>query len=704
MTVEFACPACHRRLAVARRKSGAVVDCPVCAESQRVPEEIVISSTNVVRETPKQGRVIGTLIGLFAGWGALLVVGTVLYTSHTQALAQTEKSSELPAHAEYPKDCPGSTPAVEEQLPNFIHGANLGELAGGNLLAQRNVEALERDLLEPPALPVTPALPAKPAAPPTPTPPSRDDTSVVVNLPPPTLPYRSLEEQVLMLMTLPEMGTTANSRRVFLHVRPQAHLANMMAVHPEFATLPMQPLAQAQRQGEDALAMNALSKHMRNIMHEVTVSDPRDGSLVVDSGKLRTLMSMKGAYSGLRTDVVTQMVLQRRLRGDRMKPAAENQFRRVLLWTAAKELTQASEWIDPNAVATLLQILQAENAPVRYLLVEILDSIPGTRATAALAMRAIFDLDPVVREAAIIGLSKRPRHHYREILLMGLQYPWTPANENAAAALVKLRDRPISPYVLEMLETQRPRDVLPLPGNTNAALVREPVRIQHQSNCLMCHPGSVNLKDLVRIDIPKQANPTLVRDSNGLCAPSSSSSSLNSSNIPDLELSIRADITFLRPDFSVQLPVPRQLTKRPNRVNSSPLENYSRDRYDFTVRTRLATPQEQTLLSNEPYHPALYPNRSSLLYVLYHLDGPSYVRAVRKIKADMERNNYLPVTEEAPQGQGKEPPLPPGRDKDQAMKPGKDKPAPPVRKEEPPAQLPAMKEEENKELLRLRKP
>jgi hypothetical protein len=52
------------------------------------------------------------------------------------------------------------------------------------------------------------------------------------------------------------------------------------------------------------------------------------------------------------------------------------------------------EWLTPEAVPALLQLLQAENRPVRLVLVELLGQIEDRRATKALAVRAMVDLAP----------------------------------------------------------------------------------------------------------------------------------------------------------------------------------------------------------------------------------------------------------------------------------------------------------------------
>src|SRR5262249_9089811 len=76
------------------------------------------------------------------------------------------------------------------------------------------------------------------------------------------------------------------------------------------------------------------------------------------------------------------------------------------LWQAKRG--KRLEWLRAEAIPTMLQLLMHEDRPVRQMLVELLGEIPGTAATVALARRAVFDLDPGVREAAVEALKSRP--------------------------------------------------------------------------------------------------------------------------------------------------------------------------------------------------------------------------------------------------------------------------------------------------------
>jgi hypothetical protein len=107
------------------------------------------------------------------------------------------------------------------------------------------------------------------------------------------------------------------------------------------------------------------------------------------------------------------------------------------------------EWCDQNniekfsgALPTLLQMLQIEDQPLRLLLVRELAKVKNKDTTMVLAQRAIFDLSPEVREAAVAALQKRNPQHYLPVILQGLRYPWVPVADNAAVALCLLRAIP----------------------------------------------------------------------------------------------------------------------------------------------------------------------------------------------------------------------------------------------------------------------
>ena len=168
----------------------------------------------------------------------------------------------------------------------------------------------------------------------------------------------------------------------------------------------------------------------------------------------------------------------------------------VLHETLRKELRgKKPEWLRPEAISALMQILMHEDAPVRRMLVDLLAEIPGTKSTLALARRAVFDLDAGVRQAAINALKDRERSLYRRAFLQALRYQWAPAADHAAEALVALDDKGAVPELIALLKRSNPS--LPVKLNANCTVVQELVRTNHFTNCLLCHPPALKDNDPV---------------------------------------------------------------------------------------------------------------------------------------------------------------------------------------------------------------
>ena len=70
--------------------------------------------------------------------------------------------------------------------------------------------------------------------------------------------------------------------------------------------------------------------------------------------------------------------------------------------------------------------------------------------------RAVFDLSPDVREAAVKALRARRNSEYRPVLLGALRYPWAPAADHAAEALVALEDRGAAGQLVRLLDEPDP--------------------------------------------------------------------------------------------------------------------------------------------------------------------------------------------------------------------------------------------------------
>jgi sugar lactone lactonase YvrE len=250
-----------------------------------------------------------------------------------------------------------------------------------------------------------------------------------------------------------------------------------------------------------------------------------------------------------------------------------------------------NKWLEPEAIPALQQILMAENEAVRAVLVDQLARIEGKRASVALAQRALFDLNADVRRDALDALSRRPVEEYRQALLDGLRHPWAPAADHAAEALVALGMKDTVPILLSFLDLPDPTEPYRKPG-AEGLYVREMVRLNHLRNCLLCHVASLSTDDgKVRGPVPSTSQPL----------PSSSGGSYYNGS----DIFVRADVTYLRQDFSVPLAVP----------NPGPWPGVQR--FDFMVRERLTEAFEGRTAESRP--PSEH--QKSLFFALRELTG-----------------------------------------------------------------------------------
>ena len=121
------------------------------------------------------------------------------------------------------------------------------------------------------------------------------------------------------------------------------------------------------------------------------------------------------------------------------------------------------QWCDQNHVEkyagslpTLVQMLQVEDEPLRQLLIRELSKVNSRDASFFLAKRAMFDLSPEVRKAAVEALKKRKPETFRAVFLAGMRYPWAPAADHAAEALVQLKDQAAVPALVRLLDLPDP--------------------------------------------------------------------------------------------------------------------------------------------------------------------------------------------------------------------------------------------------------
>jgi hypothetical protein len=273
-------------------------------------------------------------------------------------------------------------------------------------------------------------------------------------------------------------------------------------------------------------------------------------------------------------------------------------LRDVLRW---EKRGQRPEWLRPEAIPSLTQLLMHEATPIRLLLVEVLAEIDGKAATRALARRAVFDLAPEVREAAVRALADRPRSDVRPLLLQALRYPWAPAADHAAEALVALDDHEAVPALVSLLKKPDPNGLFP--RTDGRSVVREVVRIDHRANCLMCHPPAIRGREPVPGMVPGVS----------LQLPESQFRMLamckETGRVVVNPLLVRADVTFLRQDFSV---------RQPTAPGVEPAKDL---RFDYLVRTRPARAEEVARLRSRPSDPNGYEQRAAVLFALRELTG-----------------------------------------------------------------------------------
>jgi hypothetical protein len=251
-------------------------------------------------------------------------------------------------------------------------------------------------------------------------------------------------------------------------------------------------------------------------------------------------------------------------------------------------LVSRHKWAEGSAFA-LVQMQQPEGSTVRRQLVQQLARTRGERATAELARRALYDLSPDVRSEAVDALKQRPAKEWRQALLDGFRYPWVPVAEHAADALVALQDREAAPGLHRMLPEPDPS--APFRQQAGRWVVRELVRVNHLRNCLLCHPGSFSRNDPVRAAIPKPGE------------------KLQYYERPTGDF-VRADVTFLRQDFSVYQPV----------EGAAPWPRMQR--FDYLVRTRELNPAEASRCAAPRNDRGRnYPQREAVLYALERLGG-----------------------------------------------------------------------------------
>jgi hypothetical protein len=270
------------------------------------------------------------------------------------------------------------------------------------------------------------------------------------------------------------------------------------------------------------------------------------------------------------------------------------------------------EWTTPAAVPTLTQMLQAEAVGVRLLLVDMLAKIDGKEATVALARRAVFDLSPEVRARAVRALKTRLAGDYTPVLYDGFRYPWPTAADHAAEAVAELKRTEMVPELVNLLK--EPSPTLPVKAG-GGYTVQEVARINHLCNCVLCHAPSLEKTDPVRRSVPIPGERISVYyDRSG-------------------EFFVRANLTFLRQDFSVVQPV------------AKPGKWPGQQRYDYLARTRALSKTEQTTfekLVKEDKVPKSYPQQAAAVFALQELTGQDHGTTYESWSAGLRKSGSSP--------------------------------------------------------------
>jgi hypothetical protein len=250
-----------------------------------------------------------------------------------------------------------------------------------------------------------------------------------------------------------------------------------------------------------------------------------------------------------------------------------------------------------------MQILCLDN---RMALVSELQAIPHPETTACLAKMALFSPEASVRKAAALALGVRRERDYDTMLLAGFRYPLPAIADHAAETVINLKRFDLLPRIVDVLDQPDPREPA-APTDNRPATARELVKINHHRNCMLCHaPHPANPNERVA-DVPA---PNLLAKVPNPREPMNSASPYESQ--APIDLAIRIDVTYLRQDFSLLLPV----------ANSDPWPEMQR--FDFVINTRTLTPEEWAAFQGEVKNrPRGYiaPHHRAALRVLREMTG-----------------------------------------------------------------------------------
>jgi len=279
---------------------------------------------------------------------------------------------------------------------------------------------------------------------------------------------------------------------------------------------------------------------------------------------------------------------------DNVQPAAD-------YWTEWRKVDGGETSV---GVAALTQVFAPGTQKERDSVVRQLAELRHPDATRALVRATVFDFDRQVRIAASNALKHRPKAEYTDVLMSGVRYPWPAVALQSAQAIVRLERKDLVPQLVALLDEPDPREPVEKQiGDKAVHVIQEMVRINHHRNCLLCHPPAMTASAAevaAPVPVPGQPFPTPSEDG-GYGQQGISPS-----------LAIRADVTYLRQDFSVMQPV----------ADAHPWPDVQR--FDFFVRTRELNQDEVQEFAKRREERAadhVNDNQKAVLFALRELTG-----------------------------------------------------------------------------------
>jgi hypothetical protein len=258
-----------------------------------------------------------------------------------------------------------------------------------------------------------------------------------------------------------------------------------------------------------------------------------------------------------------------------------------------QEITNCCKLDNPTqAFKTLEQMLQIDHPRLRLELIETVRAMKPKASIDLLVRRAKFDIQPKVRQAATKALKEFDTDTVRQKLLDGFEYPWHVVAQHAAETLVGLDDLDAIPQLIDLLGKNDPR--LPYEVSDAKYVQHELVAINHMKNCMLCHAPSTNESDSGRALTPTFLEPLPAEYYSPVVSPSSAF--------------VRADVTYLRQDFSVI-----QIVENPG---PWPAEQ----RFDYVVKNKSLT-AEQAASVTQAINAQENKNRSAVVFALEKLTG-----------------------------------------------------------------------------------